>query len=46
MIEAAISKRGRGVTPEQAKKITDAALVILALVLVVGGGWGMYKLSQ
>lgn len=46
MIEAAISKRGRGVTPEQAKKITDAALLIAALIVVGGGFAGFFALSR
>lgn len=45
-IEAAFSKRGNKVTPEQSKKITDAALVILAIMLVVGGFAGFFALQK
>ncbi len=45
-IEAAFSKRGNKVTPEQSKKITDAALLITALIIVGGGFAALFALQK
>lgn len=46
MVEAAYSKRGPKLTPEESKKLTDAALLIAALIIVGGGFAGFFALSR